>query len=305
MARWRWRTVEPRTLAGAVVVIQPGSGRSEPYIGRGSVAVIVSWSARAVADDGLTLGHAEVERGRAAGVGERAALADGRVPRDGPGNGRADGIAAAGLVGGDVLVDVGAVGGLAVAAVGVPRRAGTVAGDDGAVAHGPRDGRGFGGDRDRDAGERGPGVEGLEGGGVDPEPRREAHELVGLGGGGRGRVGGHERELLVDLPGDRREVGSRLAGLVLEQVGVEDLVVVEVGALEVVSGAGNHGIDRGQLIPYRPLRGELLDRHLPHLTPPRPLVGGRGAVGPRCDELDAADLCAGVFVRATRINKYV
>src|SRR5215207_3419774 len=118
--------VEPRTLAAAVVVIQPGSGPSEPYIGRGSVAVIVPWSAGAVADDGLALRDAEVERGRAAGVGERAALAGGRAPRDGPGDGRADGIAAAGLVGGDVLVDVGAVGCLTVAAVGVPRRAVTV-----------------------------------------------------------------------------------------------------------------------------------------------------------------------------------
>src|SRR5918995_2249330 len=173
--------VEPRTLAAAVVVIQPGSGPIEPYMGRGSVAVIVPWSARAIADDGLALGDAEVERGRAAGVGERAALAGGRAPRDGPGDGDADGIAAAGLVGGDVLVDVGAVGGLTVAPVGVPRRAGTIAGDGVAVAHAPRDGRGFGGDRDRDAGERGAGVEGLKGGGVDPEPGREADELVGVG----------------------------------------------------------------------------------------------------------------------------
>src|SRR5918995_4673814 len=155
--------VEPRTLAAARVVIQPGSGPSEPYIGRGSVAVIVSWSARAVADDGLALGDAEVERGRAAGVGERAALAGGRAPGDAPGDGDADRIAAAGLVGGDVLVDVGAVGGLTVAAVGVPRRAGTVAGDGVAVAHAPRDGRGFGGDRDGDAGAGDRGVAGLEG----------------------------------------------------------------------------------------------------------------------------------------------
>jgi hypothetical protein len=106
---------------------------------------------------------------------------------------------------------------------------------------------------------------------------------------GGARVGKHERHLVVDLPGDPRQVGPRLARLVLEQVGVEHLVVVEVRALEVVGGAGHHGIDRGQLIPHGPLRRELLDRHLPHLTPPRPQVGGRRGVGPRCDELRMAD----------------
>src|ERR671910_2317448 len=161
--------VEPRALAAAVVVIQPGSGPSEPYSGRGSVAVIVPWSARAVADDGLALGDAEVERGRAAGIGERAALTGGRAPRDGPGDGDADGIAAAGLVGGDVLVDVGAVGGLTVAPVGVPRRAGTIAGDGGVVAHAPRDGRGFGGDGGRGGRGRGAGIGGLGSRGIDPE----------------------------------------------------------------------------------------------------------------------------------------
>src|ERR687898_786524 len=181
--------VEPRTLAAAVVVIQPGSGPSEPYIGWGSVAIIVPRSARAVADDGLALGDAEVERGRAAGVGECAALAGGRVPRDGPGDGRADRIAATGLVGGDVLVDVGAVGGLAVAAVGVPWRAGTVAGDGVAVAHGPRHGRRFGGDRDRDAGERGAGVEGLEGGAGDPGRGRASTGPAGTRTGRRRRPG--------------------------------------------------------------------------------------------------------------------